>query len=309
MSTDPTYSRRDHELRRMLVSTASAEPARPRRRSAATASIAAFVMAGALTGGAVSALALSGDDHATTVSIEDMKSLVVYDDDQLFGTPFVLSGQGTTTIQLGQAPEGAEQIAVVFSCGDAGTFGIVIDGERQGESVCSTEDIGGTAGGYHSVAGTSEHTLTIMTDRSNRYVVWTSWATRATVPGPSVTQSAALSDGVVTDAEYRDGFVRYSTCMTDAGSPLERIDQSGTIITYSNTSDSVTSGAEGRCYAEEFALLDSGWQVQNEDTSETASVIGACLTARGITPEPTMTGKHRQLEAIPLTIEECLITK
>jgi hypothetical protein len=97
--------------------------------------------------------------------------------------------------------------------------------------------------------------------------------------------------------------------MTDAGAPLERVDQSGTVITYSNTSDTVTSGAEGRCYAEEFALLDSGWQVQNEDTSETAVLVGACLTARGITPDPTMAGKQRQLDAIPLTIEECLIAR
>ena len=309
MSTDPTYSRRDHELRRMLVSTASAEPGRPHRRGAVIASILGFVVAGALTGGAVSALALSANDHATTVTIGDLKSLIVYDNDRLFGTPFVLSGQGTTTIQLGQAPEGAEQIAVLFRCDDAGTFGVVVDGDQQGESECSSGDTGGIAGGYHSVAGTGEHTLTITADRSKRYVVWTSWATRATAPDPSPTQNAALTDGVVAETEYRDGFVRYSTCMTDAGFPLERVDESGTIIAYSTASDSVTSGMEGRCYAEEFALLDMGWQAQNEDTSETAGLIGACLTARGITPEPTMAGKQRQLEAIPLSVEECLIAQ
>lgn len=111
---------------------------------------------------------------------------------------------------------------------------------------------------------------------------------------------------MVTETEYRDGFARYDACIINAGSPLVSVDQSGTIIKYSNTGGSVTSGAEGRCYALEFTLLDSAWQIQNEDTSETANLIGACLTARGITPEPTMEGKNRQLEAIPLTVEKCL---
>ena len=307
MSTEPTQSLRDQELRRMLVATSTAEPVRPQRRSAVMASLAAFVMAGALTGGAVSAVALSADDRPATVSIDEMKNLVVYDDAQLYGTPFVLSGQGTTTIQLGDAPEGAKQIAVAFHCDDAGTFRVLVDGELQGESRCSEEDTADTnGGGYHSITGDGEHTLTIDTARSNRFVVWTSWANRATAPEPSAAQNAALSDGVVTETEYRDGFARYDGCMINAGSPLVGVDQSGTLIKYSNTGDSVTSGVEGRCYALEFTQLDSAWQIQNEDTSETANRIGACLTARGITPESTMAGRNRQLEAIPLTIDQCL---
>lgn len=307
MPTDPTESLRDHELRRMLVATSYAEPVRPRRRSAVMASIVAFVVAGALTGGTVSALALSAADQPATVNVEDMKRLIVYDDDELYGTPFVLSGQGTTTIQLGQAPEGAEQIAVAFHCDDAGSFAVLVDGEQQSSSKCAAADTAFTnGGGYYAIAGNGEHTLTITTGRSNRYLVWTSWATRSTAPDASAAQSAALSDGVATEAEYRDGFARYSNCMTEAGSPPVRVDQSGTVIKYSNTGDSVASGAEGRCYALEFGLLDSAWQIQNVDTSETAARIGECLTARGITPEPTMAGRNGQLEAIPLTVEACL---
>ena len=149
MSTEPTQSLRDQELRRMLVATSTAEPVRPRRRSTIMASIAAFALAGALTGGAVSALALSTDDQPATVSVKDMRDIVVYDDAQLFGTPFVLSGQGTTTIQLGEAPEGAKQIAVAFHCDDAGTFRVLVDGELQGESRCSEEDTASTNGGGH----------------------------------------------------------------------------------------------------------------------------------------------------------------
>ena len=303
MSTDPTLSLRDQELRRMLVATSAAVPARPRRRGTVIASIAAFVVAGALTGGAVSALALSADEQTATVSIEELMSRVVYDDAQLFGTPFVLSGQGDTTVQLGSAPEGAQQLAVVFRCEESGTFRVRVDGQQQSDIGCSESGHGG--GGYNLITGDGEHTLTIDTDGAKHFALWASWATRGIEPEPSESQAAALSDGVVSQTEYREGFGRYSACMLDAGHPLGGVDQSGTIFTYINSSDAVTSGVEGRCYALEFRLLDSAWQVQNEDTSETANLIGACLTARGITPESTMEGKHRQLEAIPLTVDQC----
>ena len=225
----------------------------------------------------------------------------------MLGTPFVLSGQGTTTIQLGEAPEGAKQIAVAFHCDDTGTFRVLVDGELQGESRCSEEDTAYTnGGGYHSITGDGDHTLTITTARSNRFVIWTSWANRATAPEPSAAQNAALSDGVVTETEYRDGFARYDGCMINAGSPLVGVNRSGTIIKYSNAGDSVTSGVEGRCYALEFGLVDGDWQIQHEDTSETAIRMGACLTVRGVAPEPTMEGRKRQLDAIPLTVEKCL---
>ena len=306
MSTDQAMSDRDRELRRMLVATSSAEPSRPRRRSTVIASLAAFLVAGALTGGVVSAAALNVDDSPTTVSIEDMVELVVYDDAQLFGTPFVLSGQGNTTVELGSAPDGAEQLALAFHCVDAGTFRVLIDGEQQSEIGCAEEDTARTnGGGYHVVKGDGEHTLTIATDHAKRYVLWASWATRATAPEPSAAQAAALSDGVVTETEYRDGFDRYSSCMTDAGHPVLGIDTSGTIIDYFNDSSAVTSGVEGRCYEGEFSDLDIDWQMQNQDTSETANVVGGCLTAHGVAPEPTLEARWVQLEAIPLTVEQC----
>lgn len=307
MSTDPTLSLRDQELRRMLVATSSANPSRPRRRSTVITSLAAFIVAGALTGGAVSAVALNADNEPATVNIEELTTHLVYDDAQVFGTPFVLSGQGDTTVQLGSAPEGAEQIAIVFGCEDPGNFSVLIDGQQQSEIGCTDRDTADAgAGSYHSFTGGGDHTLTISTDRGKHFVLWASWATPATAPEPSQAQVAAVSDGAVTETEYRDGFARYSTCMIDAGHPLVGVDQSGTIFKYSNNSASVTSGVEGRCYAREFKLLDSAWQIQNEDTSETAALIGACLTARGIAPEPTLADRKRQLEAIPLTLEECL---
>ncbi len=304
MSTEPVRSARDSELRRMLVATASAQLSRSRSRG--VASIAAFCLAGALTGGAVSALAMSADDRTTTVSVEDMRDSVVYDDAQLFGTPIVISGQGTTTINLGQAPQGAEGIAVAFHCSDAGTYAEIVDGVQNTSHTCSAEDTAYTnGGGYSAVSGPGDHTLTISTDRANRFVIWTSWANPAGVPEPSAAQAAALADGEVSEMEYQDAFDRYEACMIAAGAPLVRVDRSGVIISYANVGDAVTSGAEGRCYALEFSGVDVAWQARNEDTSETAKVIGDCLTARGITPEPTLEARTRQLDAIPLTFLEC----
>lgn len=306
MSADQAMSDRDRELRRMLVATAAAQFSRPRRRSTVIASIAAFVAAGALTGGVVSAAALNADNSPTTVSIKDMVGQVVYDDAQLFGTPFVFSGQGNTTVELGSAPEGAEQLALAFHCVDAGTFRMEIDGEWHGDNSCTEEATAYTNGGeYISIEGGGEHTLTISTDRDKRYVLWASWATRAADPEPSAATVAALSDGIVTETEYRDGFDRYSSCMTDAGHPVLGIDTSGTVIDYFNESSAVDSGVERRCYELEFSGLDSGWQLQNEDTSETANLVGECLSAHGVVPEPTLEARLQQLEAIPLTIEQC----
>lgn len=264
MPADPTLSR-DQALRRMLVATSSAVPARPRRRRTVFASVAAFVVAGALTGGAVSAAALNVESRPATISISAMTEGVVYDDAELFGTPLILSGQGETTLKLGAAPDGAKSIAVAFHCVDAGKFQVLVDGEKQGEHGCSEADTSSAnGGGYYPIHGGGEHTLTIITDRSKRYVLWTSWANRATAPEPSGSQQAALSDGVVTETEYRDGFARYSACMTEAGSPLVGVNQTGTIISYSSLGSSVTSGVEGRCYALEFDKLDVAWQIDNE---------------------------------------------
>lgn len=65
-----------------------------------------------------------------------------------------------------------------------------------------------------------------------------------------------MADGQVDEAEYRIQFDRYSDCMTAAGSPLDGVNKAGPIITYINFGASVSSGAEGRCYAEEFAQVD-----------------------------------------------------
>jgi len=79
-------------------------------------------------------------------------------------------------------------------------------------------------------------------------------------PDASTQQAAAMADGQVSDAEYHAQFDRYSECMIAAGYPLDAVNTSSLIVTYVNSSDSVSSGEEGRCYAQEFSQIDLSWQ-------------------------------------------------
>ena len=264
MSSEMIESERDTELRRMLVATASAAPVRARRRWTIAAPIAAFAVAGALTG-AASAAALNPPEPVSTVNVAAFADEFVYDDTQLFGSPVLLSGEGDTVVQLGSVPTGAVELAVAFNCGDPGRFEFHLDGEWVGSVVCDETSTGAGGGGvYYAVSDAATHTLTISTDAGARYALWASWAARAVLPEPSQAQAEAMADGQVTEDEYRAGFNRYSECMTEAGYPLAFVDTTGTVIGYSNPSEAVTSGEEGRCYALEFGQIDPAWQVANE---------------------------------------------
>lgn len=271
MSTEqhPTADR-DQELRTLLVATATATPApSPKRGRTLVGSIIAFGLAGALTGGAISAAAaLNAPEPAestgpVTISIDEMTSTIVRDDTRLFDTPFVVRSSGDTTIELGKAPAGASSIAFALHCLDAGSFDYSIDGDWIGRTSCSQQDTEFTnGGGFIDIQGNGVHTLRINARSQNGYVIWASWATPAPPPEPSAQQQAALSDGIVTQDEYRAAFARYSECMSSAGYPLVFVDESLTVIQYSNTADAVGSGVEEQCYHSEFKQVDTDWQLQ-----------------------------------------------
>lgn len=75
---------------------------------------------------------------------------------------------------------------------------------------------------------------------------------RTVPPAPSPEQTNALADAEVGESEYHAQFDRSSQGMTAAGHPVESVDKSGEVITYNTSGASVTSGAEGRCYAQHF---------------------------------------------------------
>jgi hypothetical protein len=263
MSSELPTTTRDMELRHMLVATASAAPVRPRRRWSVAASIAAFALAGALTG-TVSATALNATnapEDGQPIGLDNAIAMSVHDDTQLFGEPVEVSGQGNTVVPVGAIPEGATELVVVFGCRSAGTFDLLVDGELEMTTVCSENSsaFGGGAS-YFTVEDKPTHAVTIYAGDNERYAVWASWVARAVPPAPSPELAAAIADGEVTKAEYNAQFDRYSECMTVGGYPLGLINKFDTIITYNNSGAAVSSGVEGRCYTEHFFDVDIAWQ-------------------------------------------------
>lgn len=274
-------SDRTAALRSELVGTVNAAPyttprVRPRSIGAA---IAAFALAGAVTGGAISATALSAASNTTppssaestvTIDISAMAFNFVGAHTELFGTPFILSGHDETVIEMGTRPEGATSIVVTFHCLDEGTFTTAFNGEVDSRMSCTDEDAAadktasaGTSG-HHSVEGDEPQTLTIKSKEPSRYMVWASWANKAPEPEASAAQLAELSDGQVTRAEYNTAFDRFEDCMVTAGFPIDFVDRTGTVIQYSLTSDSVFAGADTKCYKAEFEQVDIAWQIAHE---------------------------------------------
>lgn len=258
---------RDVALRSMLVATASAAPVHVSRPRTTIALIIASVAGGAITGGAVSAAALSLPPPATTVNVEQMAQGLTHDDTQLFGTPFILAGEGDTNVILGSPAVEATDVLIAFNCIDAGTYTLRLDDDDAMTVQCDDVSTANSGGGTFlpiESTGDSAHKLSIETEGHNRYALWASWAAPAPSAEPSASQREALSDGTVTEAEYREGFARYRQCMADGGYPLIGPDDTGTVIIYATTSEAVQSGVEARCYSAEFADLDAGWQSANE---------------------------------------------
>lgn len=167
-------------------------------------------------------------------------------DTQLFGDHFFIErAVGPTTLDVGVAPEGATELFVAFRCLGAGVMVIKIDGSEIGTSYCEASH--GGFGGGERVSGDGPHSVSV--SGSGSYMLWASWSAPVALPEPSEEQSAAMADGSVTEAEYRDGFERYSACMAEAGYPVDVIDVTQPVIRYVTSGASVHSGVEGRCYA------------------------------------------------------------
>lgn len=255
---------RDEAQRRMFVALADSEPLNRRRPRALTA-LAVFAVSGVLAGAATSAaVALTAESRGGFVThvppSPAQLAATVPDDTQLFGEPFFIErAVGPTTLDVGVAPEGATELFVAFRCLGTGVEVIKIDGEVIGTSYC--DGTGGGSGNGEAVRGSGPHSVNV--SGAGSYMLWASWSAPAVPPAPSAEQIAALADGVVTEAEYRAGFERYVKCMSDGGHPVDVIDTTQEVIRYVNSGASVETGVEGRCYASEFAQLDSGWQSAN----------------------------------------------
>ncbi|MCS5718797.1 hypothetical protein N1027_11695 [Herbiconiux sp. CPCC 205763] len=255
-------STRDQAQRRMLVALADSAPL-ARRRPRALLAVAVFALSGALTGAAVSAAALTADapNVSRQVPTTAMLSTLVPGSTQLFAKPFIIeNGSGPAALDVGPAPEGATELFLSFGCLDAGTHTTSIDGVVSSIFACDGPSLG--SGGGRAVIGAGPHTVRV--EGEGAYVLWASWSAPAVPPEASAEQSAALADGAVTEAEYREGFARYQQCMADAGYPVDVADAPGPLISYTTSGAAHDSGAEEACYAADFRLIDMAFQAANK---------------------------------------------
>lgn len=288
---------RTANLRAELVATVNAEryakrPVRPRTMVAA---LAAFALAGAVTGGTVTSAALASSDKPVTVDAREIAADFTLHRTALFGTPVVVASRGHTIIELGVAPEGAKSIAVNLDCAGPGNLKVEFNDNDKTSMECSDTTTTGNVI-IHEVRGTDRQTLTIDASPSTRYNAWASWATKEEDPEMSAAQTAELSDGQVTREEYDTAFDRFASCMSDGGLPLLAINRTGTVISYSTTGDAAYSGTERQCYWGEFREVDVEWQIANQDSSPATQRMRECLTAAGVTPATTTDEIVQQLK-------------
>ena len=77
----------------------------------------------------------------------------------------------------------------------------------------------------------------------------------------SPAQAAAISDGVVTQAEYDDGFTRYKECLATAGFPMIDNGMVNGRHDFLVPTDATDAGVEPGCYITEYTAVDWTWQI------------------------------------------------
>jgi hypothetical protein len=123
-------------------------------------------------------------------------------------------------------------------------------------------------------------------------------------------ESAELRQAMAGEVDYDSyfaGFQRYSDCLAAEGHGLIVHDAGGSIVDYGVPEAAVSSGADEYCYTREFAPLDSAWQIANEESSEWAELLRACLQERGVVPAATLAEMEDQRERAGVGPEECLL--
>ena len=308
---------RDEALRRELVSVAAMTPYNQRTKPRTLiAGAAAIALASALTGGAVSAVALGAGETRAPAEItqNDIAAVTARGLDlvgthaELFGTPFIVSGRGNVVVELGPVPEGASSVAFSLTCVSVGQIAVSVNGGPQEAWVtCEDEDGDGSYGGFGTFIDRvtdAENTITL--ESSANLVLWASWAQQATRPAQSQAQVDALADGTVTAEEYDAGFERFAACMAGAGHPLGSIFKGTVIYRYVMSNEAVSTGTDVQCYEAEFMEIDSSWQIANADTSESTEFLRQCLRDNGIEPAYPAVEVDRQMREAGIDPRDCL---
>lgn len=287
MNDDSTTSARMIATRELLAEQVRVSGRKThRKRHTFLASISAFALAGALTGGAVSTVAAVAGNNSDASAAQGAAYGFVGSHGRLLGAPMTITGTTPTTLDFGSAPAGATGLVIAIDCYAANNIVATVHTKGDlGSGECS-----GVGTTEVTVTGQAKQKITVTPAKASKYTVWASWVKEKPLPEESLQQKAALADGHVTHDEYVAAFNRYSGCLTADGYPLGAVPTDTPYISYAVIGGAVDSGADASCYAAEFKGVDEAWQLHAND------VIDSCLTAHGIAvPE-----SHSQQDALDL---------
>jgi len=258
--------------------------ARRRRPTRATvlAVLAAFVVGGGLTGGLTAAALPGADPDAaveTGLAISARYQVEEGDHARVLGDPVFLVAHGDRTTTVVDPPRGADALTVAWTCLDAGSFRVEVDGTPVGGESCTPARDGRDPVTVDFLpVDDGAVRVTVAASGSARWALWTSWTQRATIAGPSPQQDAETDDGVVTLQEYTTAFNRLQACMAQAGHPMAVVP-----LTYAADGlSSSTPGGDGpwyrygiasesievydtQCYPREFEAVDTIWQGEHPE--------------------------------------------
>ena len=294
-------TQRPEALRHMLVSTANAQPyQRPRpRRKVFVAMVGAFAVAGALTAGALTTVAITSSSDSTYIFVTGAAHQYG-EHRRLVGPPVMASGDTSTQFALGPTPSGATTVVIAYSCQDPG-FELIIAG-KSAKTDCANATSHQPDILEVAVPKSSTVPIAATSSTGRPFVLWASWAKPNAQQ--SIQQKLELMDGLVTRDEYLAAFNRMVGCMTAGGYQFDVPPETTTLMNYAldETSDGYF---EAVCYPREFQAVDVQWQIQNEDTSYTATVLYDCLVAHGLTPDATLKTMEAQLVSAGIDATTC----
>lgn len=228
---------------------------RRRRRIPVWAAIAAFAIAGAATGGAVSAAALARPDSPSVSVTKDM-FLGLLRGGHTVGALISQTTTGSTEIDLGPRPVGATGIVTALQCGGDGGYLQTVGGEAQLHQQCASNELSGVSTDLDPTTST----VSMDADPGLTYTIWVQWFTTPAPAQPSSAQQAAVADGVITEAEWHATVDRFAACMSGAGYPLLSYDYDP--FSFGMSTDAERTGAVERCEQSELDQVEKIWGAQ-----------------------------------------------
>ena len=228
---------------------------RRRRRVPVWAAIAAFVIAGAATGGAVSAAAIARTDSHSVAATRDM-FLGLLRGGHTVGPLISSEASGVTQLDLGARPDNATGIVTSIQCDGSGGFIQTLGGEAELRQQCASN----SNMGFSTDKNPTDSTVSMVADASLKYTIWAQWFTTPAPAQPSAAQQAAVADGAITAAEWHETVDRFAACMGGAGYPLLRYSYDP--YSYGMSTDAERTGAVERCQESELNQVEKMREAQ-----------------------------------------------